>query len=69
MSTDLNFTPANCPVCNSPMKGKILVCEKCWWEVSPLDRSIFRGLYLRGPKNAKTKGESIVRKLKEGKQP
>lgn len=60
----------NCPVCDRPLNGKILVCEACWWKVSPKDRSLFASMWRRsgGSKNPagwQTKGDQIVRRLSQ----
>lgn len=45
--------PAKCPACTGPMRGRILVCETCWFKASLVDRATFRSLYLRNPTKPK----------------
>ncbi len=61
----INFHPANCPVCGSPAGGTILTCNKCWWKVPAKDRMSFGKLYRQSPQAAQSKGASILSRLKE----
>lgn len=65
----MTFTlkPSNCPACSSPTKGKILVCETCWWKVPTKDRSTFVRMYARNgnhPEAMRGIGEKIIKGLK-----
>ncbi len=62
----MNFRAANCPACGNDKRGKILVCETCWWKVPAPLRIKFKQHWTRtgGKESAcESMGAKILRKL------
>lgn len=65
---DPQARPMQCPVCDSAMNGKILVCMACWSLVPIYDQIGFRRQFDPRPQFAprrKFKAEKIIRELRE----
>lgn len=60
----MNLKPNNCPVCNSPMRGAVLVCSECWFKAPERDRAEFRQLYYMKRGSPDSKAQKIIRNLK-----
>lgn len=59
---DIEAKPANCPCCDAPMRGKVLVCETCWFLSHPKDRTTFRRIFMQQRAN-KAAWSSIAAKI------
>lgn len=62
LAIDLTPEADHCPACKAPLRGRLFVCERCWWKTPTKHRVEIRSMWIR-KQDTTSKLAKIVRHL------